>query len=159
MLIASFKPDGTSLSTSAIHSIYHIRMSSGESYALDLAGAQYGWHGPAITPWPTFAKERIDTILETCELGETANGLVAELQGLGSDYVHHHWMTEFMRDCFNGGLAEWQRVNIPLSALLRASEDHFQAGTSLLLEFMKWCMDGIKARVNEKSAATGRIFQ
>ncbi|KAL8882520.1 MAG: hypothetical protein Q9192_007569, partial [Flavoplaca navasiana] len=129
-------------------------MSNGENYVLDLTAAQYGWHGPAIIPCSIFERERMDTILETCELGETAKGLASQLQELGSDQLHHYWATEFMRNCFNDALAEWQQVNVPLTALLRASEGKYREGSTLLLGFMRLCMNEIKAEVNERSAAT-----
>lgn len=157
MMITSIRPGNIPVPIPARHSVYQITLSSGESYALDLTAAQYGWYGPATMPWTTFLEDRLDTILETRKMGETAKELAAEVQGLGSDRIYNHNAIQFMKNDFNLGLAEWQQHNITFKALLRLPENHYEREQKWLLEFWEMAMPQLRAEVNERSEAAGYV--
>lgn len=121
-----------------VHDVLRVALPNHETYALDLTGAQYGWHDSAVMPWEIFMEQRAKEIEGTRFFGKTTRVLRAEAEAAASNYVRLHrvWL-EHMLKAFNNDLTDWQQDNVSFKILLRCSEEEFQRRLSSLMAFME----------------------
>ncbi|KAL8726730.1 MAG: hypothetical protein Q9166_006525 [cf. Caloplaca sp. 2 TL-2023] len=150
MMLVRYQQSNVPVFTSAWHDVFRITLSNKQSYALDLTAAQYGWHGSATMPWPTFEQERLDTIGEVRKMGETAKTLRADIEAGDRARKQHQDVLEGMKEGFDHYLREWQRQNISFKALLRCSEAEFKSKQDLLLDFMDKRIFKLGAEVDKR---------
>ena len=139
---------GHSKSIPTRHNVFQITLSNGESFALDLTAAQYGWKGPATIPWSVFQEERVEGILENLQRGGTEQQLADETRGDNTDRQIHYSAIQIMRKGFYEGLIEWQRQHRSIGALLRLPEADFCNELKSLLDFMDTVLGLWKNEVN-----------
>ena len=119
--------------TDYVHSIIRITMKNGHIYALDMAGAQYGWH-ESIIPWQTYHASRVREIREVLPFGGTrlfcdarANSMIAQgkwVHGINRNFAFN----------VQEAVTWWQKKNISTTNLLRLPEPDFTKHQSSLLE-------------------------
>ena len=63
-------PDGHRLAPpdSFFHNLYRVTLKSGEVWAIDTTGAQYGYPNPC-DPWPDFEQRRSCKVIRECDFG------------------------------------------------------------------------------------------
>ena len=153
--------------TDYTHTVIRITTGSGGTYALDMAGAQYGWH-EAIIPWELYSASRIREIKGVVPFGETRVFCKKRAKDMGErqEWIHS------IKGCFaqhvDGAVAWWQRDNISSNELLRLPEDEFQKRKASLLgcisEFMQRyksfqeSKDGFVCQVGPKYGVFDREF-
>lgn len=114
----------------------------GESYALDMAGAQYGWD-EQIMPWKLYTALRVREIREVIPFGQTKVfcKLRAYLMGEQCKWIQR--IHENFAENVEGGITWWQRGKISTSKLLRLPEQEFKQRQASLLgvvdQFLKLC--------------------
>ena len=116
------------------HSVLRVTMKDGQSYALDLAGAQYGWQESVMT-WERYSASRVQKKTSSVPFGETRVfcGIVATSTG-----GHHEWMhrvSQTFAKTVEEALVSWRTANISLVDLVRLpAESEFQEKQSSLLD-------------------------
>lgn len=107
-------------------------MKSGEMYALDMAGAQYGWH-ESIMPWELYSTSRVREIKAVLPFGGTSIFCKTRAKAMGKqcEWIQH--IKEGFAKNVDEALIWWQRGNISTTDLLRTSENEFQSRKASLL--------------------------
>ncbi|KAL8799560.1 MAG: hypothetical protein Q9182_005799 [Xanthomendoza sp. 2 TL-2023] len=149
---------GNLVFTSARHTVFQISLSNKEVYVMDLTAGQYGWQGSVVLPWPIFEAERLDTILEVCEVGSTSKAVRADTSVADKNVERHHDAMDSAKEGFDHYLKEWQRQHISFKTLVRCSEEEFRAKQDLLLAFMTKGMTEIRGAVNKRIETMGVTF-
>lgn len=126
--------------TDYAHTIIRVTLKHGESYSVDIAGAQYGWHEP-VTPWQLYNTSRVREIKEVAPFGGTRTCYKTEAINMSEQREWIHSIKENFAERVDCALARWQRVNILSTDLLRLPEHEFQKRQTSLLgcvdEFMQ----------------------
>ncbi len=126
--------------TDYAHNIIRVTLKNGESYALDIAGAQYGWHEP-VTPWQLYNTSRVREIKDVAPFGGTRTCYKTGANNMSEQRKWIHSIKEDFAEGVDLALAWWQRVNIMSTDLLRLPEHEFQKRQTSLLgcvdEFMQ----------------------
>lgn len=127
------------------HNVLRVTLKNGETYALDMMGAQYGWYGSVVMPWSLFCDERVEVIKEVRKFGQTAQVLKAQAQAAGVPLSLVHQITEGVEEGFTHHMREWQRSTMSFKAMLRLSEEDFRMKQDSLIKFMEEAMSAYKA--------------
>ncbi len=106
-------------------------------YALDITGAQFGWHGSTVMPWTSFSKNRVDIVKEVHDFRETARINHVEAQAAGVLRINIQHIIEQIELHLSHYLNQWQIENVSLKAMLRCSEEEFKPKQDSLLRFME----------------------
>lgn len=118
------------------HSVFRVDLESGESYCLDITGAQFGFQGP-VTKWNTFSQENLLFIREDRPFGSTKADVtqVARSQhpDRGSAQMYEELSTLLMLS-----VEEWAaQEEDSMSALLDLPDDEF----SVKIAKMSTCVE------------------
>ena len=123
------------------HTLVRVKLKNGESYAVDMAGAQYGWHEP-VTPWQLYENSRVREIDQVVSFGGTRVFCKKRANDMGGQHKWAHAIKENFGEEVDEALAWWQRANILLSDLLRLPEHAFPKRKASLLA----CIDEVLQR-------------
>ncbi|KAE8447846.1 hypothetical protein EG329_010075 [Mollisiaceae sp. DMI_Dod_QoI] len=129
-----------------IHEILKLELPSGEIFAVDIAGSQYGYDEP-ILPWGKYERTRITRIFES-KLAPQSQGVVevddCSMQSMmaidqkmskGSNGVVNLDILQAM--CFH--IIEWQAGSgVSLKKLWKLSEQKFLPKREDLLDYVEW---------------------
>lgn len=121
------------------HAILRVTTLSGEHYALDLTGAQYGWTEPVL-PWDTFLASRVGRIDKIEYFGRYKTYVKAKNLSLGKERTYIHSINEDFEDKLMKFLRSWAENDIPLAALLLLPEKEFQERQEGLVKDTDWVM-------------------
>ena len=140
-----------------LHEIIRLDMKNGESYVLDLTGAQYGFP-ETIVPYAAYMVTRVKSVDAYHPLGSTVKILHDELLKADPVLGQQIWMynTRFM-DEMNASMHHWQQDpdNPTLSAMLRLPQKEFENKRAdfidHILEDLRW--------LKERYAMRGGLFQ
>lgn len=132
------------------HNVLRVTMNNGETYALDMTGAQFGWYGSTVMPWATFCDERVELIKNVRKFGETARVMKAEAKEAGWIRILIHKINEYIAEGFGRQLRQWKEHNGSFKAVLRWSQDEFQAKQDTLFGFMDDSMPIFRVMSKEK---------
>ena len=115
------------------HTIIRITTKSGETYALDMAGAQYGWD-EVIIPWELYVNTRVRAIRNVMPFGETKAFCKTRAENMGEQCTWIHQIQEGFAKNMEDAITGWQSGHIPTTKLLRLPEQEFQRKQSSLLD-------------------------
>jgi len=95
-------PDGTSSDNHAyLHSFWKVTLINGDTYALDLTGAQYGWFEPAVS-WNECIEHRCHELALSNRVG-TARAFFRALDSCAHVRVAREFLPQYL------ALREWQK--------------------------------------------------
>lgn len=134
------------------HSFLRVTTKTGEMYALDMTGAQFGWT-ESVLPWNIFASTRISVIDEIEAFGFSKPYLKEKCLSLGEARTYIHAMDKTFEDAFTGCICGWQKANVALPALLQLPQERFDEQQQALLEHMDHAMQTFR----DSSIDTGRF--
>ena len=118
--------------TDYAHTVIRITMKNGERYALDTAGAQYGWH-ESVTPWQLYETSRVRAIRDVLPFGTTKIFSRTRADNMGKQHKWIHGIKEDFAEHVDGAVALWQRDDCSSVDLLCLAEDEFQKKQASLL--------------------------
>ena len=125
-----------------MHKVIRVTTRSGESYALDMAGAQYGCDEP-ILPWKLYTVLRVREIREVVPFGQTKVFCKIRANLMGEQCKWIQCIHENFAENVEGDITWWQRGKISTSKLLRLPEQEFKQRQASLLgvvdQFSKLC--------------------
>lgn len=130
--------------TDYAHTIIRVTMKNGEMYALDMAGAQYGWHEP-VTPWQLYNTTRVRDIRNVVPFGGTRAFCKMRANKMNEQRQWQHNIKQNFAESVDDAVATWQKGNVALIDLLHLPEHEFQQRRSSLLDTVDEFMQRYKA--------------
>jgi hypothetical protein len=120
-----------------IHSILKLTLKNGGGeYALDLAGAQYGYFDPVV-PFSEYKSLRVQDIESFNEFGYTKKRLL-DLPNLKPTYLETSRMHASIRHAIKGGTMEFEDLEgMKESSLLKLPKEEFEQKRKALLLHVK----------------------
>lgn len=166
----------TPLWTQERHEVFKISLKDGNTYSLDLAGAQYGYHRP-VTPWNSYLQ-----VMGASEVSEEPLGSTAQLIGTEAKYavkkavkdtgevilsqsnassLAQHWLSAY----FNSEVTSWAANNKTLRQILQSATPAFDRECTAfvrdiaeeLRKFGKWMTEGHGKGFKELLSRNGRM--
>lgn len=131
------------------HVIYKVTLHSGEQYALDLTGAQYGW-AEFILPWDVYEASRIHSIKEAVRFGQNQKefrGGLSKPCGRLLDF-HNGLLDEFGR-ALDEAVDVFQ-IFFMKRGWLHFPDETFRVEKGVLLDHMRQRLEFLKAYSEEK---------
>ena len=109
------------------HEVIQVTLESGERYALDIAGAQYGQFNTVI-PWDIYVRNHVKNVLRRHDFGSTHARMTSPIYCDGStDIQLKKNFNKLLSESLNVNIKEWQYSGITLPAVLRLPEQaHLQ---------------------------------
>ena len=108
-------------------------MKNGETYALDMTGAQYGWYEP-VTSWPLYNASRVRKCKEDRSFGGIRDYCKSRAVKSGGRLQWNRRIKEQFAETVEGAVAWWQKGHISLTELLRLPEHDFQKSQASLVD-------------------------
>ena len=108
-------------------------MKSGETYVLDMTGAQYGW-SEAVTSWPLYNASRVRKCEEVLPFGGTRDFCKAKAIKSGGPRQWTRGIKEQFAGTVDGAVDRWQKDHMSLAELLRLPEHDFQKNQASLVD-------------------------
>ena len=108
-------------------------MKDGETYVLDMTGAQYGWY-EAVTSWPLYNASRVRSCREVLTFGGTRVFCKARAVKFGGQQQWIRGIKEQFAKTVDGAVDRWQKDHISLTELLRLPERDFQKSQASLVD-------------------------
>ena len=122
------------------HLIIQVTLKSGECYALDFSSAQYGYYAPVI-PWDSYVESRVGSFLNFWDFGDRQSRFLSDRgDNVVSAYEDLRKLNKSCIVMLNVALVDWQKKNLPLSAMLKLPEAGFEQKQSDLIRFIEWYM-------------------
>ena len=106
---------------------------NGETYVLDMTGAQYGW-SEAVTSWPLYNASRARSCKEVLPFGGTRDYCKARAVKSGGQEQWNRGIKEQFAETVDGAVGLWQKDHISLTELLRLPEHIFQKNQASLVD-------------------------
>ena len=119
--------------TDYTHTILRVTTKNGETYALDMTGAQYGWCEPVIS-WPLYNASRVRKFEEILTFGATRILHKARAVKSGGQLQWNRDIKEQFAEVVDGAVDRWQKDHISLTELLRLPERDFQKSQASLVD-------------------------
>ena len=126
------------------HIIIKITTRTGEVYALDMTGAQYGWT-ECIVPWKLYVESRVRKVEKVVPFGETKVWYYKRANDIGGQYEWVSCIHELFAEVLDGAVVFWQRSNITATNLVRLPEQEFQKKQASLLDAVEDLLERQKA--------------
>lgn len=126
------------------HDIIKITTRTGEIYALDMTGAQYGWT-ECIVPWSHYVKSRVREVKNVVPFGETKVWCLKRAKETGGQYKTVHDIKVLFAQVVDCAVMFWQRANILTTDLFRLPEQEFQKKQASLLDAVEELLQKEKA--------------
>lgn len=145
--------------TDYAHTIIRVMLKNGETYALDMAGAQYGWHEP-VTPWQLYSASRVQGIKEVVPFGGTKIFCKKRAKTLSKQQQWNNAIKEHFAYFVDKVVTWWQKRNISLADLLHLPEQEFQRRRASLLDAVKEFLKLVKTfQVSNRAFTVSEGFQ
>lgn len=106
----------------SFHCIIKADLNNGESYAIDVAGAQYGWYD-AIMPWDLYMNSRIDRIESVHDLRKIEE---CQKEVLEKAERSEKTQEESFAEVFVIAAKWWETENGAFEAMLKPKEEVFE---------------------------------
>ena len=126
------------------HKIIKIVTKTGEIYALDMTGAQYGWT-ECILPWKIYVESRVRELKDAVPFGGTKVWGNMMAKETGGQYQRVHNIRVFFAQVVDAAVMLWQRGNILTTDLFRLPEQDFQKKEASLLDAVEELLQMEKA--------------
>ena len=131
------------------HVLLQVKLKSGETYAVDIAGAQYGDYEPVVS-WKHYLTNRVNMFVLVKSFVKPERDstvyMFGGLEALG-------WMNIISSD----KVTECLNMNIPMADLLKLSNTEFQVAVDHILENVADCLQNLKKDLRERG--TTAFFQ
>ncbi|ESZ92096.1 hypothetical protein SBOR_7511 [Sclerotinia borealis F-4128] len=133
------------------HELFGVILRSGERFAIDISGAQYGYYEPVVR-WETYTSTRIEKILSqnVCpvptkkmfDLNDySAEHIASQMESINAKFGHPERTFQFARffETVNVLFLEWQNgEDCSLEAIWKLPEDESLRKQKLLVDFVDW---------------------
>ncbi len=119
--------------TASLHCIIKITLKNAEAYAVDVAGAQYGWYN-AVIPWGLYLDsrvERIETVHPLCSVEEWNRKASNKANGVEKT------QEEEFGEVILIAAKSWERANGPFEAMLKSRNVIFERKQAALLNYIE----------------------
>ena len=126
------------------HQLIKATTKSGESFALDLTGSQYGYDEPVI-PWTQYVKSRLKYCRSIDAFGNERRQVIAPEPG--AMYMRSAKVLSFRKACavrFEESLNSWTKTNGTLDAMVKLPENAFLRKRTELLSHLEASMEEAK---------------
>lgn len=116
------------------HNILRVVLKTGKTYAVDVAGAQFGFHDPVL-PWEDFDSERLATTTKVQDFGTMASTL-AKWTSLGDPVLMTNmYNANTIGHAQDEALSRWlTSKDTKLTSVLRLKPGDYALERSILLE-------------------------
>ncbi|KAK6585058.1 hypothetical protein PZA11_001785 [Diplocarpon coronariae] len=139
-----------------LHEMLKVTLRSGEAFAFDIAGAQYGYPEP-ITPWKQYKEGRILNIVNTISSPKSANLVDVEEYSLEKmAHLHRKMLSDEEHGMHMSGdtiatmafhLVEWQMdEKMSLKDMWKLPEEKFHIKADDLVDFMEWKFNSVREK-------------
>ncbi|KAI6716622.1 hypothetical protein JHW43_000881 [Diplocarpon mali] len=139
-----------------LHEMLKVTLRSGEAFAFDIAGAQYGYPEP-ITPWKQYKEGRILNIVNTLSSPKSANLVDVEEYSLEKmAHLHRKMLSDEEHGMHMSGdtiatmafhLVEWQMdEKMSLKDMWKLPEEKFHTKADDLVDFMEWKFNSVREK-------------
>ncbi|KAK4692496.1 hypothetical protein P7C71_g4724, partial [Lecanoromycetidae sp. Uapishka_2] len=115
--------------TESLHCIIKADLKNGESYAIDVTGAQYGWYD-AILPWDLYMESRVDRIESVHYLRKIED---CEQEVIEKAEHFEKTQEELFAEVFVTTARMWEKENGAFEAMLKGKEKTFESKQAGLL--------------------------
>ena len=122
------------------HRIFRVTLTSQEQYAVDLTGAQYGYHEECL-PWEDYVTARVDRIIEINHFGATEKWLAEDTPKCPYPASLVRSMSLSFFNEMEGCIKVWEGCQGSVSALLALPEEEYAAKKVSFLDFIKTYMN------------------
>ena len=126
------------------HEIMQVTLKTGQVFAVDIAGAQHGFHDSAY-PWHHYLQTRVQTIGQSLPFGASKTKYCGaewcEQPGYRGAIKTAH--REFART-FDRAVGRWQEEGVQVPEMLRMGEDGFGRTRGGLLAFVAGALQDFK---------------
>ena len=130
------------------HRILQVTLRNGSHYALDVSGHQYGYNEPVV-PWALYVDSRVESIQNFKAFGNWEMEVLSDESCNGIEpYNEVRQFNKYLASILNETLVDWQKSNLPLSALLKLPKDAFNQKQLELIEFVTWYLSSEIKRTN-----------
>ena len=126
-------------------------MKNGETYVLDMTGAQYGWH-EAVASWPLYEASRVRSCREVQTFGGVRVFCKARAVKSGGQLQWIRGIKEQFGRTVDGAVDWWQKDHISLTELLRLPEHDFQKNQASLVDTVEDLLQRHKNMLEEKGS-------
>jgi hypothetical protein len=137
------------------HEVLKLELRSGEVFAVDLSGAQFGYHEP-VTRWDSYEDNRTSEILRL----DIAPPPSKVLQADDFSIERHIFLYQKMQqpkerrvvifntlEAINLNLVEWQAgEKVSLKSLWTMREEEYQKKSQNLVDYIEWIFHSISGR-------------
>ncbi|KAF8853449.1 hypothetical protein BDZ45DRAFT_761761 [Acephala macrosclerotiorum] len=137
------------------HHILRVLLRSGEEFAVDITGAQYGYDD-AVTPWEEYAQLRVfDFVLvpgtPAMNLLQTENYSLGKTIELADKFFNYSPEGKQIHQgnllCMNMGILNWQRyVQLSLKELWKLPTQIFERKQKDLVDYVEWATQLLKPK-------------
>jgi len=137
------------------HIVTKLALKNGETYVLDLVGAQFGHFDP-VMPWQDYVECRASEIEKTVSFGHSRlkQNRLCEMPGWeGVMFSANAFATSQMEQA----LHKWVSENLSLEAMLKLPEDSFKQKRAELLEVLKATLQDYKTSLTLEDVQTARL--
>ena len=136
-------PNGMIDATDRQHAVLKLKLRTGEEYALDTAGAQFGWP-EAILPWDIYSASRIRFITETLSFGQARRDV---RKAAMSSEPQRQWIQEILegfRDILDVTIGDYLAVRVGFSTLLALPNSEFETQKSEFVNLVRERLEAYK---------------
>lgn len=141
--------------TESNHCIIQVTLKNGESYAIDITGAQYG-HYDAVIPWDLYVKSRVDRIEKMNPLrniGECKKRISKKSKGRART------QEEQFAEVFVSAAKSWQVQYGPFEAMLKTKEENFKRKQAGLLDCIEEAVKGHKKEMEVETLPEAEVSE
>ena len=121
------------------HLILRISFKSGKDYAVDISGAQFGFHEPVL-PWAEYESQRVHKIKATYPLGhqkQVLDNMMFPNASMMASFQNGKAVGDEMDKVLDG----WLRLeNIKLAAIMKLGPQAYEAKSGQVLEVLSESM-------------------
>lgn len=129
--------------TDYYHTILKVTVKNGEQYALDVAGAQNGWH-ESVVPWEIYANTRVQCTAWTLQFGQTQDQLHAKLFWDGDLHSYCDQVLVKFAKKLRSAADDFQKRQVAFKALLNLPEGEYEAKCAVLIDGICHALEAFK---------------
>ena len=137
--------------TDYAHSVIRIRLKNGESYVIDMTGAQYGWY-ETTTPWDIYERNRVLSIKGVHPFGYNRHVCTNKAEELGGQAKWYHDADATFSRALDDIAAGWQQGNLSLGTMLKLPDVEFGKEQAAFLESLEGSLQKFKDDLMDKGA-------
>ena len=141
ILLSKVKPGGMKVVEKSgwNHTILRVTLKSGERYAIDLTGAQYGYQEDCM-PWDDYFATRVEAIVDIKPHGHAKDRLANEARSKGFPLSLLQGLGAYFANDLRLSIVMWEKSGGDTKVLLTLPEKEFKAKKEDLLGLVKRLM-------------------